>query len=130
MLCDSHVEIWNLANDIKKQIKKHQKDNSIGEKLKTKGLMFFDSFLHVICKTSNFNIWTAKHLAQASCTELTLLRCVKICVEISSYFCGLFIWTLLSKIYSLVVVLNCALQVWSYFCADCFYVAATQTYDK
>ena len=31
-------------------------------------------FFHVICKISNFNIWTAKHLAQASCSELTLLR--------------------------------------------------------
>ena len=29
-------------------------------------------FFHVICKISNFNMWTAKHLAQASCTELTL----------------------------------------------------------
>ena len=29
-------------------------------------------FFHVICKISNFNIWTAKHLAQASCTEFTL----------------------------------------------------------
>ena len=29
-------------------------------------------FFHVICKVSNFNMWTVKHLAQASCTELTL----------------------------------------------------------
>ena len=29
-------------------------------------------FFHVIWKISNFNMWTAKHLAQASCTELTL----------------------------------------------------------
>ena len=29
---------------------------------------------HVVCKISNFNKWTAKHLAQASCTELTLPR--------------------------------------------------------
>ena len=27
---------------------------------------------HVISKISNINMWTAKHLAQASCTELTL----------------------------------------------------------
>ena len=31
-------------------------------------------FFHVTCKISNFNMWTTKHLAQASCTELTLLR--------------------------------------------------------
>ena len=30
-------------------------------------------FFYVICKISDFNMWTAKHLAQASCTELTLL---------------------------------------------------------
>ena len=42
---------------------------SIGEKLKTKGLMFFVSFFfHVIWKISNFNMGTAKHLAHASCT--------------------------------------------------------------
>ena len=35
--------------------------------------MFFVSFFHVICKISNFNVLTAKHLAQASCTELTLM---------------------------------------------------------
>ena len=35
-------------------------------------LMFFVLFFRVVCKTSNFNKWTAKHLAQASCTELTL----------------------------------------------------------
>ena len=35
-------------------------------------LMFFVLFFHVVCKVSNFNKWTAKHLAQASCTELTL----------------------------------------------------------
>ena len=36
-------------------------------------------FFHVICKVSNFDIWTAKHLAQAACTELTLPK-----TEISS----------------------------------------------
>ena len=45
---------------------------SIGEKLKTKGLLFFVSFFYVICKISNFDMWTTKHLAQASYTELTL----------------------------------------------------------
>jgi hypothetical protein len=50
---------------MKKQNKKHQNAKPIGEKLKSKGLMFFTSFFHVICKIS-------KHLAQASCTELIL----------------------------------------------------------
>ena len=36
-------------------------------------LMFFVLFFHVVCKISNSNLWTAKHLAHASCTELTLL---------------------------------------------------------
>ena len=55
-----------------KQNKKSQNAKSIVDKLKTKGLMFFVSFFHVICKISNFNMWTAKRLAQASCTDLTL----------------------------------------------------------
>jgi len=40
--------------------------------VKTKVLMFFVSFFHVIGMISNFNLRTAKHLVQASCTELTL----------------------------------------------------------
>ena len=54
---------------------KHKNAKSFGKKLKTKSLMFFVSFFHIICKISNFNLWTAKHLAQASCTELTLHHC-------------------------------------------------------
>ena len=50
-------------------MKKNQNAKSIGEELKTKGLMVFISFFHVI---SNFDKWTTKHLAQASCIELTL----------------------------------------------------------
>ena len=41
-------------------------------------LMFFVLFFHVVCKISNFNMWTAKHLAQASCNELTLPQIKKI----------------------------------------------------
>ena len=37
-------------------------------------LMLFVLFFHVVFKISNFNKWTAKHLAKASCTELTLLH--------------------------------------------------------
>ena len=44
MLSASHIKIWNLANHMKKQNKKHQNAKSIGEKLKTKSLMFFVSF--------------------------------------------------------------------------------------
>ena len=46
-----------------KQNKKHQNARFIDEKLKTKSMIFF---------VSNFNMCTAKHLAQASSTELTL----------------------------------------------------------
>ena len=35
-------------------------------------LIFFVLFFYVVCKISNFNMWTAKHLMQAFCTELTL----------------------------------------------------------
>ena len=34
--------------------------------------MYFVLFFDVACKISKFNMWTAKHLAQASWTELTL----------------------------------------------------------
>ena len=71
MLCGSLNKIWNLVNHMKKQNKKHHNAKYIGEKLKTKGLMILISF-YVICKISNFNMWTTKHLAQGSCTELTL----------------------------------------------------------
>ena len=55
MLCGSHIKIWNLANHMEKENKKHQNARFIDEKLKTKSLMFFVSFFHVICKISNFN---------------------------------------------------------------------------
>ena len=32
----------------------------------------FVLFFHVVCKISNFDMWTANHLTQVSCTELTL----------------------------------------------------------
>ena len=35
-------------------------------------LMLFVLCFHVVCKISNIGMWTAKHLMQASCTELTL----------------------------------------------------------
>ena len=73
MLCSSHIKIWNFANHMKKQNKKHENTRFIDEKLKNKSLVFFVSFFHVICKISNFDMWTAKHLAQASYTELTSL---------------------------------------------------------
>ena len=44
MLCGSLIKIWNIANHMKKQNKKHQNAKPIGKKLKTKGLMFFVSF--------------------------------------------------------------------------------------
>ena len=48
------LKIFNLANHMKN--KKHQNARFIGEKLKTKSLMFFVSFFNVICKISNFNM--------------------------------------------------------------------------
>ena len=71
MLCGSLIKIWNLATTWKN--KTNQNTISISEKLKTKALRFFVSiFFHVNCKISNSNMRTEKHLAQASCTELTL----------------------------------------------------------
>ena len=52
MFRGSLIEIWNLANHMKKQNKNHQIAKSIGEKLKTKGLMFFVSFF--LCDLRDF----------------------------------------------------------------------------
>ena len=71
MLWGSRIKIWNLASHMKKQNKKHKSARFIDEKLKTVWCSLF-YFFYVISKISNFNMWTAKHLAQASCTELTL----------------------------------------------------------
>ena len=58
---------------MKNQNKKHQNASFIDEKLKDKIFWcFLFHFLHVICNISNFIMWTAKRLAQASCAELTL----------------------------------------------------------
>ena len=40
--------------------------------------VFLFCFFHVVCKISNFDMWTSKHLAQASCTEFTLLRVLEL----------------------------------------------------
>ena len=59
MLCNSHKKIWNLANHMKKN-------------WRLRVWCFLFCFLFLICKISNFNIWTSEHFAPASCTELTL----------------------------------------------------------
>ena len=66
-----------LQTTWKNKTTKHQNAKSIGEKLKTKSLMFFLHFFNVICMISNFTMWAAKHLAQASCNELTLHKVKK-----------------------------------------------------
>ena len=61
---------------MKKQNKEHQNARFIDKKNENHEsdvLCFI--FFHVISKISNFNMRTAKHLAKASCTELTLLTC-------------------------------------------------------
>ena len=102
-----HIQIWVKATQYKKltpnafrftyqnlksckphekQNKKHQNATSICKKLKTKGLMFFVSFFHVICKISKFNKRTAKYFAQASRTELTLITSTFKWPSISNYY--------------------------------------------
>ena len=68
-----HTPYQNLKSwkQHEKQKIKHQNARFSVEKLKYKSLMFFVSVFHVICKISNFNMWTAMYLTQASCTELT-----------------------------------------------------------
>ena len=51
---------------------KHQNAKSFGKNWKLRVWCSLFYFFHVICKISNSNMYTTKHLAQASCTELTL----------------------------------------------------------
>ena len=57
---------------MKKHDKYRQNVRSIGEKLKIRVLCSLLHFFHMICKISNFDTKTAKHIVKASCTELTL----------------------------------------------------------
>ena len=45
MLHGSLIKIWNLWNHTKKQNRKDQNSSSIGEKLKTNGLILFVSII-------------------------------------------------------------------------------------
>ena len=77
MLRGSHIKVWNLANPMKKQNKKHQNATYVDLLVKNWKLRVWCSFfhfIHLICEISNFDMWTAKHLAQASFTELTLIK--------------------------------------------------------
>ena len=65
MLCGLHIKIWNLANKMKKWSKEHQTLSFQFFINKSSILMLFVLFFHVVCKISNFNMWTAKHLVQA-----------------------------------------------------------------
>ena len=68
MLCGSHIKIWNIANYMKKWNKEHQ---TLTFQFFANRCFLFCFSCGLLCKISN-NKWTAKHLAQASCTELTL----------------------------------------------------------
>ena len=55
--------------------------------------IIFVLFFHVVCKISSYNVWTAKHLAQVSCTELTLPE--KLVIEIGKIIVkSKFFWAL------------------------------------
>ena len=58
--CEILQIVWNKWN------KQHQ---TISFQFFTFSILMF---FHEVCKISNSNKWTAKHLAQVSCTELTL----------------------------------------------------------
>ena len=68
LLWGSHIEI--RANYMKKWDKEHQ--TFFIDKYSI--FMPFVLLFHMMCKISNFNMWTENYLAQASCTELTLKK--------------------------------------------------------
>ena len=72
MLCGSHIKIWNLGNRMKNETKNIKMLDLLMKNWKLRVWCSLFHFLHVICKISNFNMWTTKHLAHASYTELTL----------------------------------------------------------
>ena len=65
-------EILQTTWKNKKQNKKHQNKDLLLKNWKLRVWCSLFHFSRVICKISKFNMWTGKHLAQASCTELTL----------------------------------------------------------
>ena len=74
MLWGSHTKIWNLKS-CKITWKKWNKEHQTLSFQFFIILMFFVLFFHVVFgKISNFNKWTTKHLAEASCNELTLKK--------------------------------------------------------
>ena len=46
--------------------------------------MPFALFLHVVCNISNFDMWTAKHLVQPACTDLTFKKSWKRSEQLTS----------------------------------------------
>ena len=66
MLCGSHIKIWN-------DCKSHEKNEAKNIRPLVFSFLSINlAFFHLVCKISNFNMWTTKYLAQASCTELIL----------------------------------------------------------
>ena len=62
MVCGSTSKIWNLANQWKKWNKEYQTLSLQFLIYKSRILMLFCLFCHVVCKISNFNTWTTKSL--------------------------------------------------------------------
>ena len=77
MLCGSDINIWNPNPTCKShEIKWSKEYQTLSFQFFTNRfsiLIFLILFFHVVCKISNFDKWTAKHLVQAPFTELTLL---------------------------------------------------------
>ena len=70
MLWGSHIKIWKFANHMKKEKKNIKMLDLL---MKNWKLRVWCSLFQLICKISNLNMWTTKHLTQASYIELTLL---------------------------------------------------------
>ena len=66
------IKVWNLATTWKNKTKNIKMRQMLVKNSKLRVWCSLFNFFHVICKISNFNMWTAKHLSKSSCTELTL----------------------------------------------------------
>ena len=100
MLCSSHIKIWNLQITWKKWSKEHQTLSFQFLTSRSNILAFFALFFHMVCKISNFNMWTARHLAQL--LVLSWLYLIGDSILITSPW-SIFPWITLRKSYMEVV---------------------------
>ena len=118
----SHIKIWNLANHMKKNETKNIRPLVFSlSPIDLAILMYFVLFFHVVCKISNFNMWTVEHLVKISCTELTLLSLILLPTK-KIIWISLWIWSIVSSKFLIVPAPFLLLYNVHILCCNNFYV--------